>query len=265
MTGHLVSSHPILEFGARLLKGPTAFSAWCSARDPANVESLLAEGYDCVILDWQHGFHDSASIIGCIAAATALGKPALVRIGIGQFAEAARFFDWGAAGIVAPMINCVEDARAFVDFVKYPPLGARSWGPIRALGMTGLAPVDYLHGANGFSLAIAMIETRAALDSLDAILAVEGLDGVLVGPSDLSITLTSGKTVNPAEESVDRALDHILARTREAGKIACAFCMDGARAAELAARGYHLTSIATDQILLRSAGRTELAKARGGG
>ncbi|MFN3482831.1 HpcH/HpaI aldolase family protein [Rhabdaerophilum calidifontis] len=255
---------PLLALAARLRAGPTAFAAWCGTKDPAIVDGLLREGFDCAVLDWQHGHLDQAAISAGILAAEANGKAALVRIGVGAFAEAARYLDWGAAGIIAPMVNSVEDARLLAEFVKYPPLGRRSWGPVRALPMSGQLPLDHLRGANAATLAIAMIETREALDALDAILAVEGIDGVFVGPSDLSITLTRGALVDPVHAEVDAALTRVVAASRAAGKLACAFCMDGARAAELAARGFHLLSIGTDQILLRAAGRSELARARTG-
>lgn len=259
-----MTTNPILSFARRLHAGPAMFCAWSGMRDPAIIEALIREGFDCAVLDWQHGFHDFNSIQGAILAAHAQGAAALVRIGVGQFAEASRFLDWGAAGIIAPMINSVADAKTLVEYLKYPPKGARSWGPARATNLTRTAPIEHLHGANDFTLAIAMIETREALAAVDDILAVEGLDGVLVGPSDLSITLTGGETVDASHPLVDEALTRIAAAARKRGKLACAFCMDGTRAAELARRGYHLLSIGQDQILLRMAGRQELAKARQG-
>lgn len=257
-----MSDNPILAFAERLRKGPALFAAWSGMRDPAVTEALLREGFDCAVIDWQHGFHDFATTQAVILAAHAQGKAAMVRIGVGQFAEAARFLDWGAAGVIAPMINSVADAKAFVEFVKYPPAGERSWGPARSLNLTGLAPVENLHGANRFTLAIAMIETRAALEALDDILAVEGIDGVLVGPSDLSIALTNGGTIDANHTLVDAALTKVATAARAKGKLACAFCMDGTRAGELAGRGFHLLSVGQDQILIRMAARQEIAKAR---
>lgn len=255
-------NNPILNFAARLHAGPTAFAAWSGMKDPAIIDGLLRDGFDCAILDWQHGFHDFSSISTGIVTAHAAGKPAMVRIGVAQFAEAARFLDWGAAGIIAPMINSVADAKTFVDYVKYPPLGGRSWGPARALSLTGLTMPEHLATANRFTLAIAMIETKEALAALDDILAVDGIDGVLVGPSDLSITLNDGALVDHANALVDTALTRVAASATKHGKLACAFCIDGQRAGELATRGFHLLSIGTDQILVRMAGRQELGKAR---
>jgi 4-hydroxy-2-oxoheptanedioate aldolase len=132
------------------------------------------------------------------------------------------------------------------------------------MAMSGLSPIDHLKQANQFTLAIAMIETREALADLDAILAVDGIDGVLVGPSDLSITLTNGATVDHGHPEVLKALKLIAERTRAAGKIAMVFSADGSRAAEMAGLGYHLSSIGTDQLLIRAAARAELGKARAG-
>ena len=260
-----MSAQTLIDFRARLNAGSPVFTAWMGTRDPAMLEALLREGYDCAVLDWQHGYHDEQSIREGILAAYAFGKPAIVRIGVGDFAGAARMLDWGAIGIVAPMINSVSDAKTFVDFVKYPPLGGRSWGPPRALNFLNMTMPEHLKRANDVTLAIAMIETREAYDALDDILAVPGLDGVLVGPSDLSIALTNGASVDQNHPLVDAALTDIAARTRKHGKIACAFTSDGKRGAELGARGFHLMSIGTDQSMLRNWGKMQLAEARKSG
>ena len=259
-----MSDNPILSFKSRLKAGGLAFAAWCGTRDGAIADVMLREGMDCLILDWQHGFHDFESVAAGIQLAFNADKPTMVRIGVGDFGEAARFLDWGAAGIIAPMINSVADAQSFADFVKYPPLGGRSWGPSRALALTGMQGPDYLAKANDATLAIAMIETKEALAALDDILAVEGIDGVLVGPSDLSIALNDGATVDMKHPLVEGALDHIAARVKAHGKLAMAFCGDGRRAGEIARRGYHVTSLGNDQILMRIAAKAELAFARGG-
>jgi 4-hydroxy-2-oxoheptanedioate aldolase len=255
-------SNPILSLKSRLHSGTPAFTGWCATRDTGIGDILLREGTDCLTLDWQHGYHDFASVQSMIQMAFAAGKATLVRIGVGDFAEAARFLDWGAAGIIAPMINSVADARMLVDFLKYPPLGGRSWGPARALALTGLQPKDHLAQANDFTMAIAMIETKEAYAALDDILAVPGIDGVLVGPSDLSITLSDGKIVDMLDPTVDKALTHISGRAKAHGKLAMAFCGDGMRAGEMARRGYHLSTIGNDQLLMRMAIKQELAKAR---
>lgn len=250
-------------FRARLENGPAAYAAWCGMREPHGLDVILREGYDCAVLDWQHGFHDFQSIETGIITANGLKKPALVRIGVGDFAEGARFLDWGAAGIIAPMINSAQDAKTFAGFMKYPPMGGRSWGPPRAAAAMGFSNAEQLARGNSATLAIAMIETREAMAELEDILAEPGIDGVFVGPADLSIALTRGSIVDPLHADVDAALTLIARKARAAGKIASAFCPDGQRGAELAQRGYQLLSLGTDGSMLRNAARAELMKARG--
>ncbi len=258
-------THIAAAFAQRIRSGAPAFAAWCGIPDPLVPEIMCREGFDCAVLDMQHGAVDYAVAAQGIANVALAGKPAIVRIPVGEFATASRALDAGAAGIIAPMVNSVEDARLLAAFTKFPPVGERSWGPHKALALTGLAPLEYLAEANGFSLTIAMIETRAAMAALDDILAVPGIDGVFVGPSDLSIARTNGATVNQLHPEVDKALDHIAARAKSAGKFAAAFCADGKRAAAVAARGYQLMSIGTDNALLRAGSRAALDAAHATG
>jgi 4-hydroxy-2-oxoheptanedioate aldolase len=213
-------------------------------------------------MEMQHGAVDVTGALRGIAAVALAEKPAIVRIPIGDFPTASRVIDVGAAGVIAPMINNADEARRFADFMKFPPLGQRSWGPRAVLPLTGYGMADYLRMANDFTLAIAMIETREAIAALDDILATPGVDGVFVGPSDLSIALSNGESVDPHSAAVDSALTRIVAAAKAHGKFAAAFCHTGERANELTRRGFALCSVSTDQLLLRSAAKQELAKAR---
>ncbi len=253
----------IAALSRRLAKGEALALGWSGIPDPLIADLLLRAGCDAVLLDMQHGGWTYASANAGITASVAAGKPCLVRIPVGDFPLVSRLFDAGAAGVVAPMINSVADARAFAAFAKLPPQGERSWGPARALALTGLPADRYLAEANRLHLAIAMIETRAALAALDGILDTDGIDGVLVGPSDLSIALSDGARMNPDAPEVDAALTQVAAACKARGKIASAFCHDGKRAADLARRGFGLVSVGNDQILLRQAAVAELARARG--
>jgi 4-hydroxy-2-oxoheptanedioate aldolase len=177
---------------------------------------------------------------------------------------ASQLMDSGACGILAPMIDSGDDARHLVESVKFPPLGQRSWGPRAALPLSGLEAPAYLKAANAMTQAIAMIETRAALDALDDILSVDGLDGVYVGPSDLSIALTNGARVEPRGDAVMREARRVVERAKAHGKYAAMFCFDGADARAMQAFGFQLCTISSDQTLLRAVARSELAAARAG-
>ncbi len=237
-------------------------SAWIGVIDAGVADALARESFDAVTLDMQHGGVDFVGAARSILAVALAGKPTIARIPVGDFACASRLADAGAAAVIAPMINSAEDARRFAEFIKFPPLGRRSWGPRAALALTGLIGPAYLHSANAMTLAIAMIETREALEALDDILTTPGIDGVFVGPSDLSIALNRGVVVDPHGADVEAALSRIVERAHAHGKFAGLFCLDGARAKAALARGFGLCSVSTDLILLRAAARLELAAAR---
>ncbi|MGU7771593.1 HpcH/HpaI aldolase family protein [Burkholderia sp. MR1-5-21] len=235
---------------------------WSEVADPVVVGMLGRAGFDAVLLDAQHGLHDWNSLQAGITEATLCGIPSLVRVGVGATALAARALDMGAAGVVAPMINSAEEAQRFVDEVKYPPVGRRSWGPSRAMQLAGIDHgTTFLAGANDRTALIAMVETRGALENLADILAVPGLDGILVGPGDLSIALSNG-TLDPNGSAVRSAMKEIVQKTRQHGKIACAYAANPVRASELLADGFHLVSAGYDGSLIENAFRQAAAAAR---
>jgi len=248
----------------RLAANGEALFAWVTVNEPGVAEWLARESFDAVALDMQHGAIDFAGAARSILGVALAGKPTIVRVPIGQFALASQLLDSGASGILAPMINSGDDARRLVEYVKFPPLGQRSWGPRTALPLSGLEPAAYLNAANAMTQAIAMIETRAALDALDDILKVEGVDGVFVGPSDLSIALSGGMGVEPRGEALMIEARWVAERAKAHGKYAAMFCFDGADARAMLALGYRVCTIASDQALIRAAARAELAAARAG-
>jgi 4-hydroxy-2-oxoheptanedioate aldolase len=253
---------PQTSFPARLKSGTPVFTAWCGLPD-ASVPGLLArEAFDAVTIDMQHGAIDFAATLRAIPLVAAAGKPAVVRVPVGEFATASRLLDAGASGIIAPMINTVADARAFAAFCKFPPLGERSWGPHGGLTVTGLAPKDYFAQANGLTVSFAMVETREALSIVDDILAVEGLDAIFVGPSDLSIALSGGRSLDPGSAEVEAAMDHAVARARAAGKFIGVYAASGERAAQLAAKGFDFITVGSDSSLLRAGTQAALKAVR---
>src|SRR6476646_2682851 len=193
-----MTTQPAFSLARRLRAGETVYSGWCGLPSPIVAELVGREGFPAVTLDGQHGLWDTASVLAAVAQVRQGGAAPIVRIPVGDFATVSRALDFGAEGIIAPMINTVEDARAFVSVAKYPPTGERSWGPHRAM-MLGNIPDQktYLREANELTVTFAMIETRTALANLDAIAAIEGIDALFVGPSDLSIALHNGADVEP--------------------------------------------------------------------
>jgi 4-hydroxy-2-oxoheptanedioate aldolase len=250
----------------RLRAGEVTFCGWVSLPEPLIAELVARAGFDCVALEMQHGLHDVASVMRGIGAVALAGKPAVVRIPVADNANASRFLDMGAEAIIAPMINSVADARALVAAAKYPPLGERSWGPPRAMALQEAPdPSTHLATANGNTLALAMIETRQALEALEEILAVDGIDGVFVGPSDLSVTLSGGKKIAPTDSFLDQPIQRIAERTRATGKVAGIFAVSAARARQFRDWGYRFIALGSDQIYLADGAGALLAAARSKG
>jgi 4-hydroxy-2-oxoheptanedioate aldolase len=244
---------PLLTLARRLHVGETVFSAWCSLPYPLVAEMLGREGFAAVTLEAQHGLWDVASLLTGIAAVRQGGAAPIVRVPVGDFALASRVLDFGAEGLIAPMINTAADARAFAASAKYPPLGERSWGPHRVTMLAGVADQSvYLREANDHVITLAMIETRTALANLDAIVDTPGIDGLFLGPSDLSIALSDGKTLDPQSKDVERELDRIVAAAQRAGKIPGAFCHSAERAVALAKRGMRFLAVMSDLAMLRA-------------
>lgn len=237
---------------------------WSCLPDVALAGMMARAGFDAVLLDQQHGGHDYATCVASLTELALAGTPGIVRIAVGDFAMASRMLDAGASGIVAPMINTVADAKALAAATKFPPMGQRSWGPDRAMWFSGIAAgPEYLAAANARTMTIAMCETREAIGNLPAILEVPGIDGILVGPADLSIALSDGASLDPTGSAVTEGLKEILRLTLAAGKIPCAFAPSAGRAREMLAMGYKLASIGYDGIVINEAFKRVLGEARG--
>jgi 4-hydroxy-2-oxoheptanedioate aldolase len=231
----------------RLRGGATVFSAWSVLPSPLVAEGIAREGFAAIVIDEQHGLWDTATILAGIAAVRQGGAAAVVRTPVADFAAASRALDVGADAVIAPMINTPADARALVNATKFPPVGERSWGPQRAMTLAGMSDIKaYVRGANEFTLAFAMIETRTALDNVEAIAATAGIDALFVGPWDLSIALFGGSDINPNAPVVERALDGVLAAAAKAGKFAGIYCSSAEEALTAAARGFRFVIAGND-------------------
>lgn len=248
----------------RLHAGETVFTAWCTLASPIVVESLAREGYNAVTLDQQHGLWDTAATVSAIGAIHHAGAAPIVRVPFSQFPSVSRALDFGAEGVIMPLISTLADARAFVAAAKFPPLGERSWGPHRAMTLGGLSDAGaHLREANDMTVTIAMIETRQALDNLDAIVGTDGIDAIFVGPYDLSVALSGGKQVDPLSVDVEKALDRIVVAARKAGKVPGVYCPDAARAVALAGRGFRFLAVASDLLMLRAGAAAEMKVLKG--
>jgi len=243
----------------RLRAGETVFSAWCSAASPLVAETIARAGYEAAILDSQHGVWDMGSLIAGIGAVHHAGASPGVRVPLNDYACVSRALDCGAETIIAPMINTPADARAFAAAAKYPPLGERSWGPLRAMPLQGrTVTTDYLREANEGTLTLAMIETRTALENAAAIAATPGIDALFIGPYDLSTALSNGAAQDIDAPEVEDAIDRIGEAARKAGKIPGIYCRDAERALAMAKRGFRFLTVGSDLGLVRDGALAQL-------
>ena len=245
---------PAFALARRLRAGETVYGAWCMIGSPVVAETIAREGFAAVVLDAQHGLWDVSSLVAGAGAVNHAGAAPMVRVPLNDFALVSRALDFGAEAIIAPMINDADDAGRLAAVAKYPPVGERSWGPIRAMPLQGYsAPVDYLREANSGTLAFAMIETAAALANVEAIAATPGIDALFVGPYDLATALSSGKAQDVQAPAVEQAIDRICTAAKTAGKIPGIYCRDAESAVAMAKRGFRFVVAGNDLTTLRGA------------
>ena len=226
--------------------GNPVLSAWCGITDSRYLEAIAGHGFDAVVLDMQHGFFDETSIQNAIATLVARGKAPLVRIPLARWDTASRVMDFGALAVIAPMINRAEDARAFVSATRFVPVGDRSFGPRHAASLYGIDSNEYLENFDSCSLTLPMIETREAYNNLDEIIGVEGIDGVLIGPGDLSISFRQNRIPDAYGIDTIDAVKDIVIRCKNAGKKIAAFSFDPEAANMLNGLGVDIISVGID-------------------
>lgn len=245
---------------ALLTSAKPVFNAWLTLGNPYGVEVAAQAGWHAISIDQQHGLGDQPEMLACLAAAKAAGAPALVRVPAFDFGLVGRALDAGAQGVIVPMVETAEQAALLVEASKYPPLGNRSYGPYRAQMMV---EGEYFPQANGWTIAGAQIETKRAVDNIDAILATPGLDLVYLGPNDLAISMSNGRERNLRAPEVLEALDLVRRKAEERGIITSIFANETDYAKMLIADGWQVVSIGTDAGWLASAAKGWLDAARG--
>jgi 4-hydroxy-2-oxoheptanedioate aldolase len=231
--------------------GGSAIGLWATIPSPVTAELAARAGADYVVVDQQHGAVGPGELLAMLQAIQGAGRPALVRVGSHDPWVIGHALDLGAQGVIAPLVDSPEEAEAIVAACRYAPAGRRSWGRVRG-------------EADGEPLVLTMIETRAGLEAVDAIVATEALDGVYIGPSDLSLGLGG----HPAPRLEDATVLAAIATVREAadaaGKLCGLHCLDAADAARFAAEGFPMVTAGGDAGILRSALAAVMERSRGG-
>lgn len=247
----------------RLKNDDTIFTAWSAIPDSLTVEAVAGLDYDAVTLDMQHGAHTEDSVARSLLPVGGSGRHTIVRIPVGRFDMVSRALDFGAEAVIAPMINSVDDARRLAAAAKYPPVGERSWGPGLAMPRARISDArEWLRDGNANALAIAMIETRAALDAIDEIVSVEGIDGLFVGPADFSIAWSNGKTIDPTLEDMMEGVALVAEKARAAGKFAGIYVVAPELTGRFSSMGFRLFAIGSEPRFMAVGGNNLLAAAK---
>ncbi len=229
-------------------RGEVAVNGWLSIPSTVTAEMVARQDYDTITVDLQHGLIDyqmALPMMQAIAAAsdaTVIARPPWLEPGIIM-----KLLDAGALGILCPMINTPDDAKALVRACNYAPKGMRSVGPTRAMMVYG---PSYMQEANDAVTTLAMIETADALDNVEAIARTPGLGALYIGPSDLAQSLGHPIKVDPTDAPVMTAIDRILAAAKAAGIKAGMHCMMPDYARQMAARGFDFVTLGNDVRML---------------
>jgi 4-hydroxy-2-oxoheptanedioate aldolase len=230
-------------------------NAWLGLGSPLGVEIAADAGWHVVTIDQQHGMGGYPELTGCLTAARAAGVPALVRVATLDYGLIGRALDAGAQGVIVPMVETGADAAKAVHAVKYPPHGGRSFGPNRA---RLLVKGDYFANADAWTVACGQIETKQAVENIDAICATEGFDMICVGPNDLAISMSGGNDRDLRAPAVLEAIEHVRERAATRGVITAIFANDPDYASQMSESGWQVISIGTDVNWLSSIARQML-------
>ncbi|CAH2604520.1 2,4-dihydroxyhept-2-ene-1,7-dioic acid aldolase [Rhodovastum atsumiense] len=240
--------------------GKAAVNGWLAIPSGFSAEVMAGCGFDAVTVDLQHGVQDYLSMVQCFQAMSAAPVTPMVRVPWNEPGIIGKVLDGGAWGVICPMVNTAREAEAFVQACKYPPRGTRSNGPIRMVGY-GTAS-DYQAIANDETLCIPMIETREAVENMEAILDVPGIAAVYVGPSDLGFSFGLVPKLDREEPDILAIYEKLLREASRRG-IACGIhCGSAAYAARAIRMGFRLTTILNDSGLMALAARTAVAQVR---
>ena len=232
--------------------GQGAVAGWMSIDSAYAAELVGNAGFDAVVIDCQHGMAGHAQMLAMLQALSHTPAVPLVRVSQNNLGEINRALDCGAYGVICPRVNSVAEAESFGRACRYPLNGIegdRSFGPARGLLVGG---ADYAQHANAQMLALAMSETRAGLDAVEAIAAVGPIDGLFIGPSDLSIALGLGPGAAHTHPVLAAAITRIQQACSAAGKVAGIWCGSAEMARDMLAQGLQLVVPGHDAIWLRA-------------
>ena len=224
-------------------KGKGAINAWCSIPNAVTAEMMSMNDFDSITIDMQHGLVDYQVALNMLQVISGSGKTPMVRVPWNEPGIIMKSLDAGALGIICPMINTPEDAIDFVGATRYAPVGYRSSGPTRALMVHG---PNYHDEANEKIISFAMIETVEALDNVEKIAATDGLTGIYIGPSDLSISMGFKPGLDRIEPEMIDAIKKIENACKTNNIKVGIHCLSPSYLKDKLSSGYDLGTLASD-------------------
>ena len=237
-------------FKRRLRAGETLIGCWCSLANPITTEVLGLAGFDWLLLDGEHAPNDVTTFIPQLMALKDSASAPVVRPSWNDAVEIKRLLDAGFYNVLVPFVQSADDARRAVAATRYPPAGIRGVSVSQRNNRFGTV-ADYFRDIDGQITVLVQIESRAGLEAAAEIAAVDGVDGVFVGPSDLAAAL--GHLGNPGEASVQAAIAQVFAAVRSAGKPAGILTPVEADARRYLAMGAAFVAVGSDLGVFRSA------------
>ena len=242
-------------------EGGRVLNAWCSILSAYVAEVLGHQGFDTVTIDLQHGAIDYMAAFHMLQAVSATPATPFARVPWNEPGLLMKLLDSGAYGLICPMINSRRDCEDFVGACRYPPMGWRSFGPNRVVQYAGS---DYWQHANREIILLAQVETAEAVANIDDILDVPGLDGIYVGPGDLSLSMGQTPSMAPTAPPVLAAMQLVLKKAR-ARNLFVAVHTDGAQTALTRySEGFQFCSVQTDMRMLINAAKATVAAVKNG-
>jgi 4-hydroxy-2-oxoheptanedioate aldolase len=240
-------------------QGGAAVNGWLAIPNGFSAEVMAHQGWDSLTIDMQHGVVDYQAMVTMLQAVSTTPTVPVVRVPWLEPGILMKTLDAGAYAVICPMVNTRQDAQNLVAWTNYAPRGTRSFGPVRAMLYGG---PDYPQHANETVVRFAMIETRQALENLDDILSVEGVDAVYIGPSDLSLSLGCRPVFDDLDPDAAQAVDHILARAQAHGVVAGIHNGTPEAAIARIAMGFQFVTISSDARLIAAGAQQLISKMR---
>lgn len=248
------------EFARKIRDREPAVGYWVVLDSPVSTERIARLGYDYVALDAQHGLIGYNGMLTGLMAIDASGQAAgVVRVEANNATAIGKALDSGAVAVIVPLVNDAQDAADAVKYAKYPPHGIRSYGPMRSALRVGPVPAE----SDATTMVFAMIETPGGLENVEEIAAVEGLDGLYVGPSDLALAIGAAFPGDPAiKDEFEAALKRVSAAAAQAGIAAGIHNANGDLAHQRLGEGYTFATVASDLTHLEATAAAHLQQAR---